>query len=51
MILWWVRIYNDFEVNSKEACKTLTSLFFLILLFLRQQVKKSVFLEDTKMLI
>jgi len=20
MILWWVRLFNDFEVNSKDAC-------------------------------
>ena len=20
MILWWVRLFNDFEVNSKGAC-------------------------------
>jgi hypothetical protein len=51
MILWWVRIYNDFEVNSKEARNPLTSRFFLIFLFSQATGEKSVFLEDTKELI
>jgi hypothetical protein len=33
MILWWVRMYNDFEVNSKEACSPLTSRLFLNFIF------------------
>jgi hypothetical protein len=53
MILWWVRIYNDFEVNSKETRNPLTSRFFLIFHFFFSQAtgEKSVFLEDTKELI
>jgi hypothetical protein len=51
MILWWVRMYNDFEVNSKEACNPLTSRCVLIFLFSQATGEKSVFLEDAKELI
>jgi len=50
MILWWVRIYNDFEVNSKEARYPLTSQFFLIF-FCQATGEKSVSLDDTRELI
>jgi hypothetical protein len=33
MILWWVRMYNDFEVNSKQACNPLSLRFFLNFVF------------------
>ena len=47
MILWWVRIFNDFEVNSKETFNPLSYFlshhFFFIL---RQQVKSCVPLKE-----
>ena len=44
-------MYNDFEVNSKKACNPRTSRFFLIFLFSQATGEKSLFLEDTKVLI
>jgi hypothetical protein len=40
MILWWVRIFNDFEVNSKEAINPLASHIFSHDFFFTQAIGK-----------
>ena len=40
MILWWVRVLNDFEVNSEHIISRATFLH-VFLCFFRQQVKRT----------
>ena len=45
MILWWVRIFNDFEVNSEDTLPGMTSLHIADD-FYRQQVKRAFGFSD-----
>jgi len=40
LILWWVRIYNDFEVNSEGTCFTWNYALLIYSLHSRQQVNE-----------